>query len=287
MRLISSVLVTALAATTLSTSIAAACGGYVRVDPAPYTLGVTTHGLMEKGKWTQRGFVVLDQKVELDAKAWKRLAPGTYDGTHIAFVAPREQPLELTLLGPSGTRVIKTAKQVALSRSWQISTDQSRLALEIPALKDAQFTIALIGRATDAKWQELPYEQGTAATSWWLDKHGVKDAEYVSVRRISADLDIVEYSKDGTSGFSVRQGDEEVGVGVGVVQGAFTTKGRAFLSVKTQGQLATLELPATARSLSPARRAWSRAASSSASPSTQCLVRCGGTATCRSRRTPR
>jgi hypothetical protein len=248
MRLISSVLVTALAATTLSTSIAAACGGYVDVDPAPYTLSVTTHGLMENGKWTQRGFVVLEQQVELEAKAWKQLAPGTFDGTRIAFVAPREKPLELTLLGPSGTRVITTAKQVALSHSWKIGTDQSRLALEIPAIKDAQFTIAIIGRATDAKWQELPYEQGTLATSWWLAKHGVKDAEYVSMRRISVDLDVVEYSKDGASGFSVRQGDEEVGVGVGVVQGAFTTKGRAFLSVRRNGQLGTVELPATARS---------------------------------------
>jgi hypothetical protein len=248
MRLISSILVATLAATTLTTAIAAACGGYVHVDPAPQILTVTTHGLMQNGRWTHRGFVVLDQRVELDAAAWKQLAPGTYDGTRIAQVAARAKAVELTLVGPSGTRVISTAKQVALSHSWQLGVDQSRLALEIPAIKDAQFTIAIPGRASDAKWQELPYEQGTAATQWWLSKHGVKDAEYVSMRRISADVDVIEYYFDGESRLSVREGDSEVGVAVGTTLGAFSTGSRSFLAISHKGQLRTLELPARARS---------------------------------------
>jgi hypothetical protein len=249
MRLISSLLVATLAATTLTTSIAAACGGYgERVAPEPYVLAVTTHGLMQKGKWTHRAFVVLAENVELEAGAWKQLAPGTFDSTRIASVAARTSPLEVTLVGPAGTRVVKTAKQVALSHSWKIGRDQSRLALEIPSITDDQFTIAIVGRATDAMWQELPYEQATADATWWLTKQGHTKPEYVAVRKIATDLDVIEYHLDGESRFSVRHGDSEVGVGVGATLGAFTTKGRSFLAINDKGQLGTLELPTRARS---------------------------------------
>src|SRR5262245_55485810 len=125
MRFISSLLVATLAATTtLTTSIAAACGGYVKVDPAPRVLAVTTHGVMSGERWTNRAFVVLDESPQVDDKAWKMLAPGTYDGTRIAMLSGFYVKREFTLVGPSGTRFVKTSSRVALSHSWRIGMGQ-------------------------------------------------------------------------------------------------------------------------------------------------------------------
>ncbi|HEY5920980.1 MAG TPA: hypothetical protein VIV11_04885 [Kofleriaceae bacterium] len=251
MRLISSLLVATLAATTLTTSIAAACGGYVRVDPAPRVLTVSTHGVNANGKWTQRSFVVLEQKLELadDAK-WRMLAPRTYDATRILMLARLAKPMEVTLVGPSGARVVQTDKQVALTQSWHIGLDETRPALEVPVGDSDRFEIAIAGRALDAKWRELDYVHAQAAAAKWLTARGINDADYPTLAKLkNTELEIVSFSKDGVSQLMVRQGNVFVTGMAGAAVGAVTTKGRTFLVVKRDAQLATLELPAaTARS---------------------------------------
>jgi len=249
MRLISTLLVATLAATTLTTSIAAACGGYVHVDPAPRVLAVSTHGLSANGRWTSRSFVVLEQEMKRnDDDKWRPLAPRSYDATQIMTLAQLSSPIELTLVGPSGVRVVKTNKQVALSRSWHIGFDKTRVALEVPFKTNDQFTIAIAGRATDAKWRELDYAESPATLAWWLGTQGIKNAEYPTLATVQGtDLEVIGFSQDGKSTLVVRQGDALLGSSMGHAIGAVTTNGRSYLVVSTEGFVGTLELPEITR----------------------------------------
>ena len=112
-----------LATTTLTTSVASACGGYIQVDPAPRVLAVSSHSVLKGERWTHRAFVVLEQSLQPAAeKLWALLAPGTYDATRIKLLSRLAQPVEVTLVGPSGARVVKTDKQVGLTGSfWSLT----------------------------------------------------------------------------------------------------------------------------------------------------------------------
>jgi hypothetical protein len=256
MRFLPHLLAAVLATTTVSTSIADACGGYVRVDPAPRVLAVSTHTSFNGARSTSRAFVVLEQPVQLDAKTpWQLVAPRSYDNTQIFTMSPLANPMEVTLVGPSGARVIKTAKQVALKGSWQIGWDKTRIALEAPVKQGERFAIAIAGRAADATWGEIEYHEGTAATTWWLGQQGIKDPQYVGLRTIKGmAFDIVEYSQGDTTHFVVRDGDRTVGLAAnGRVLGSVTTNGRSFLVFDTDGQIRLLELPKA--SLSQATKA--------------------------------
>lgn len=246
MRFLPHLLAAVLATTTLSTSIADACGGYVRVDPAPRVLAVSSHGLRQSERWTQRAFVVLEQTIKPEGnKHWNLLAPGTYDSTQIMALSRLATPMEVTLVGPSGARVVKTDKQFALTHVLYFAWDQTRVGLEVPLKADERFTVAIAGRATDATWGEIEYHEGTAATRWWLERQGIKDAQHVGLRTIkSMSFDIVEYSQGDTTHFAVRDGDRTVGLAAnGRVLGSVTTKGRSFIVFDTDGQIGLLELP--------------------------------------------
>ena len=254
MRFLPQLLAAVLATTTVSTSIAVACGGYVRVDPAPRVLAVSTHTSFDGPRSSTRAFVELH--LLLDAKTpWQRVAPRSYDNAQIFTMSPLAKPMEVTLVGPSGARVIKTAKQVALKGSWQIGWDKRRIALEAPVKQGERFAIAIAGRAADATWGETEYHEGTAATTWWLGQQGIKDVQYVGLRTIKdMAFDIVEYSQGDTNHFVVRDGDRTVGLAAnGRVLGSVTTKGRSFLVFDTHGQIGLLELPKV--SLSQATKA--------------------------------
>ena len=82
MRFISSLFIIGLASITLTTQIAAACGG----PPPPRLLAVRTNTVMADGVWTRRTFV------ELGARP----------------------PDAITFIGPSGARVIETAQRPTL-----------------------------------------------------------------------------------------------------------------------------------------------------------------------------
>jgi len=245
MRLLPALLATLLASTTVIQT-AAACGGYVEINPAPRVLAVSTHSMMIKDRWGERAFIVLEQSAHIEGNAkWQALAPGTYDGTQIMTLAPLAKPIEATLVGPSGTRVVKTDKQVALGRSWQIGWDQRRVALEVPLEDKDQFSIAIAGRAADATWHALDYSEAPASTKWWLAKLGVKPDGYVGLRAIDGtQLEVVEYSTASTTQFVVRQNDNTIGAAQGSALGAVTTGGRTFLVYSINHQIGLLELPA-------------------------------------------
>jgi hypothetical protein len=248
MRFLPHLLAAVLATTTLTTQIAAACGGYADFKPAPRVLAVSSHSIVDtKQHWTRRAFVVLEQSIEADDSAWKWLAPYTYDPTHILTIGRLAKPMEVTLVGPSGTRVVKADQQVALSRSWHIGHEQKRIALEVPVAERDQFTVAIAGRATDATWHELGAADDSAATTWWLAKQGIKQPKHVRAIGITGTtIDLVEYSVDGMTQTIARNGDRQATLGASTRPlGAVTTAGRTFVVLMTKGQVGLLELPAT------------------------------------------
>jgi hypothetical protein len=235
-----------LASTTLTTSIAHACGGYVEFDPAPRVLAVSSHSVVRRDHWSQRSFVVLEQAIKPAAETlWSLLAPGTYDTTRIITLPQLATPLELTLVGPSGARVVKTDRQVGLSHSWQIGWEQQRVALEVPLEDREQFVVAIEGRATDAKWHAIDHRQAPATVTWWLTQRGIKNPEYVGLRKLAGtSFDIVEYTTNGMTHFIVRDGDRQVGGAADASPlGAVTTKGRSFVVFNMKRQIGLLELP--------------------------------------------
>lgn len=247
MRILPQLLVTVFATTTLTTEIAAACGDYVQVDPAPRVLAISTHYVLDGERSTNRAFVVLERSIEPQRdKQWDLLAPGTFDTTRFLVLPRLASPMEVTLVGPSGTRLVQTDKQVALAGGWQIGFDQTRVALEVPVQANEQFAVAIAGRATDARWHVVDYhEQPTAQTKWWLQKHGIEGVEYVVLRTIrDMPFDLVEYSQGGTTRFIVRDRGRTSGLAAnGSVLGAVTTKGRSFIVFTLNSQIGLLELP--------------------------------------------
>jgi hypothetical protein len=251
MRFLPHLLAAVLTTTTLLPQIAAACGGpYADYNPAPRVLAVSSHSVPAKNDgqhWIRRAFVVLEKSIDADDKAWQWLAPYTYDPTHILTMSRLETPMEVTLVGPRGARVVKADRQVALSRDWHIGHDQKRLALEVPIGEHDQFAVAIAGRATDARWHEIGDRKHSAATVWWLQKQGIKNAEYVRVQHIAGlTLDFVEYYADGLTHIIARDGDRQVGLAADAnLRGAVTTAGRTFaVFMSKQGQIGLLELPA-------------------------------------------
>src|SRR5262245_55995934 len=106
MRFATALVAVSLATVTLTSEIANPCrGGEFR--PRPQVMMVTTHGFIKNHKWQRRAFVVLDEVANTDGKLkWVWLGPGTYDSTEVAELAPLDTPVEFTLAGPTGTRVV-------------------------------------------------------------------------------------------------------------------------------------------------------------------------------------
>ena len=185
MRLLSALFVSLLSATTLAPQIADACGGpYSHVEPAPQMVLVSKDGA--------HSFVTLD-------------------------AAQAANPIELTLVGPSGVRIVKASKQIAASPK------QRRLAIDVP--KRDRFVIAIPGNV-EAKWTGIDRNYYTG-----------------SMKVRGTDLQIVHESRDGHAFLTVRQNGRDVGYSSGEALGVVQIKGRAFLVSQTKGYVSALELP--------------------------------------------
>jgi hypothetical protein len=252
MRFLPHLLAAVLATTTLSAQVASACGGsYVDFNPAPRVLAVSTHHLNPGGPGPRndRAFVVLAQSSDaVSNDDWDFIAPRTFDATQLAVLSPLATPMEVTLVGPSGTRVVKTKQQVALRRG--LTGKQQRLALEVPLRANQEFAIAIQGRASDAKWHSLFAKDASAKTASWLRQQGITDAKYIAVRAIKGTgFELVDFQRnDGNWHHIVRDGGTSVGAAAASVPiGALTTQGRTFVVFSTDQQVSLLELPAATK----------------------------------------
>lgn len=105
----------------------------------------------------QRTFVVFGDAPKIAAVHWHALAPETYDYVKLAELSPSRAML--TLIGPSGTRVVTSTHRVALDGSWDLD-GRTRLAFEVDVTDKDQFTIALDGNFADATWHEIQPRYG-------------------------------------------------------------------------------------------------------------------------------
>jgi hypothetical protein len=142
-------LIAAAVASLMPTPNAEACGGYGDFLPTPSVMVVSSHAARANPSagFRQRSFVVFGQDAEAAQLSWRRLAVHSYDSTEIAAMKRLESPVELTIVGETGTRVVKTSRQVALRGSWQF--EGAKLAVEIDGgVHDRQFAIVGAGEST-------------------------------------------------------------------------------------------------------------------------------------------
>ncbi len=144
----------ALASSTLAApTVADACGGYGMERPTPAALEVT--------QWKQRTFVVIASADTPAANAsWRRLAPDTYGNTTMITAGPdTDDSRTLTLVGPSGTRVVSTKKTVFLRRG---AAGPVRQALVIEGLGERRYTVGFEGKRPDARFLSVRNDGRTA-----------------------------------------------------------------------------------------------------------------------------
>lgn len=219
-----SALLAALAVSTLAAQRADACGNYT---PEPRVMRLSTHFLPAATGAKTRSFVLVGPTAA-EGLVWRLLAPRSYDATKIADAAALEQPVALTLLGPTGARVVKSSRQVVLAQSWEF--DGAMSALEVPAQRGARFEIAIEGAHADARWISLDAEATRPAAATWLAATGVKlrDPRRVSVRRIhGTDFETVSFYPEGSREMVtyLKQGDRNHGRFEGAPVGAIANRG--------------------------------------------------------------
>jgi hypothetical protein len=138
-------LIAALAISTFSSPAAEACGDY-RFRPRVFLL--SSHGVKTTTGWQTRTFAVLGNDAPADAK-WRALAPRTYDHSRIANAPALEHDVQLTLVGPGGTRIVTSRSRWFLDSAWRFG--KPSIVVEV-STGDKQLTIALAGRHADAVW---------------------------------------------------------------------------------------------------------------------------------------
>jgi hypothetical protein len=220
-----SLLALALASLAPTTS-ADACGPM----PAPHLFAVSQHFTRDGA----RTFVVLDDFAPPNTK-WTRLAPGTYDGSSIAPAPALDQPMLVTLVGASGTRVVTSDRRVYL-RSV-LDSAAPHLALEVDVPHAETFEVAIAGR-TDATWHAL-VTSAHERTDTWLDRLAITDVEYMWIAHASGtDVAILSFSSKQGLRLAIRRGDSDLGVHAGSALGVLDARGRRFVVLRDRTTVA-------------------------------------------------
>jgi hypothetical protein len=216
-------LIAALSLSAFTPSDAEACGSY---NPEPRVMRLSTHFLTGFDNSGPRSFVLFGASEPTAKLAWRKLAPGTYDMTEIANDMLLANPVTLTLLGPSGTRVVSSSKHVFLSRSWNIKTTTS--ALDVGNVEG--FTIAIEGAHANATWialEDTSYKKAKGRA--WVTALGVSPYHAGSIwvsRLKGTNVEAVSvYGKDGKTITFLKHGDKNLGRFAGSPIGAFTNAG--------------------------------------------------------------
>jgi hypothetical protein len=148
-------LVVAASTVTAAPQIADACGGSYGAE----FLAPRVHLVSQTGT---RGFIGLGKStVKLADRDWRRIWPSSYDYTAIAdqkFAGSRV----FTLVGPSGTRVVKSHGTMLVSSTFVFTAPQN--ATEVKIGREENFVIALPGENKDARWLTAD-ELGTSRVS--------------------------------------------------------------------------------------------------------------------------
>jgi hypothetical protein len=209
-----------------------ACGPYV-VEPTVFQLA--------------RGYALLNEE-PTETPVWRRLAPDSYDSTQIADATPLATPRTITLVGPSGTKVV-TGTQRAFFKSGFTRTSKATVALAIP--NGGSYSVALAGAHANAKWIALDTEvRGSKAELDWVSARGVTPyrgygAPMVYLHKLkNTTYDTVTvFAKEGGMVTFVRSGGHEVARFDGDIVGGVTVRGQAFaISSDRRGVLTSFAL---------------------------------------------
>lgn len=216
-----------------------ACGG--SYAPEPKLMLLSGHYTREAGG-SIRSFVMLHQAVPNAEKlAWKQLAPGTYDYAAVVDTADLERPMDITLIGPAGTRVVSSKQRVFLSRTFVSNTPSVALEINVPK---GEFAIAMAGKHTDAAWIQLDRErQGNANDVSWVKAQGIEplaaDLIYVSKLAGTNFETLTVLPKGGGMKTLVRSAGSLYTSFEGAAMGAMTTGGQMFLVASKHGEAPT------------------------------------------------
>ncbi|MBA3504042.1 MAG: hypothetical protein M4D80_41455 [Myxococcota bacterium] len=221
---------------------AEACGSYV---PEPRVLRLSTHQLPSFDKnVAARSFAVFANAKAPAKLVWQQLVPMSYDLTQIANDMALANPVTLTLLGPSGTRVVSSKKHVFLARTF----DFNEAANAIDIGNASGFSIALEGAHPDATWSTLEhvgYRKTNLDT--WVTALGASPSQGGSIhlsRVKGTPFETVSlYVKDSVKMVTfLKHGDRNLGRFEGTPIGTFTNKGVTQLVLVDGARVSTAYL---------------------------------------------
>jgi len=221
MRFATCFLAALLATATLTTQIAAACGGsYETARRAPQVMLLSSHYVYgqtasEVPSTARRSFALTRTRLDVGADApWERLAPMSYDNTEILALHELSTPMTVTLVGESGTRVVRSDSRVALKNAMFIS-DSEFEGVEIPLSNEDRFDIVLAGSHCDAVWHDMV-------------------GSYTYTNKIAGtNLSATFSHGDGKPMVALRAGKQALGSYEGYVVGAVDVGGDRYVVMKT------------------------------------------------------
>jgi hypothetical protein len=143
----------------------------------------------------------------------------SYDSTGIITLARLARPVTATLVGTSGTRVIRSDAHVALNNPMFISGAQFD-ALELPIAENDNFEIALSGNHPDAVWHEVSYTYTRTDDVTGTNIHATRS------------------NTDGAPKVELRVGKLGVGTYDGYLVGAVDVGDARYVVLKTTGGVA-------------------------------------------------
>lgn len=217
MRVLTVALALVVATVTLTTQIAAACGGTYGARPRPSVLVVTSHSIP-----TPRSFAILGA-LDADVADWQHLAPRTFDPTSIASLGTLDVPMTLTLVGPERARVVTATQQVGLANLFFSHTSSKVRAVEIPRAKGDDVVVALRGRVPGARLVLPEYRM---------------DGTVVLVE----DLTAVHRASGNDRAFDLHRGTQFLGTHEGSVVGILTVDGAQYVVAERDGRATTIAL---------------------------------------------
>jgi hypothetical protein len=162
MRTLTPCFLAALLSTTALTTTrhADACGGYEAFRAAPQVMVVSSVGVYpatasDTVHESLRVFAITNANLQLPPdQAWERISLNSYDSTEMISLDKLARPRTITLVGPSGARVVRSDRRVALHQALFVAGSTFD-AIEVPAGTKDDVEIALAGLHRDAVWHAM------------------------------------------------------------------------------------------------------------------------------------
>jgi hypothetical protein len=231
-----------LAATLAVTSLVAqpdadACGGSYGPQAPVLFLVSGHHGT--------HNFVLLNQDVDVTAHAWRILNTDSYDRTSVAAAPVLATPVQLTLLGERGTKVVRTRSQILVQEGLSVDRKPT-VALQVPT--NESFMVATFGNHTDYTWEPIEHVESGLESEAWARSRGLAP-ETVSMNR-AGETELLSYWNPKTNAYEtqVKHRGWSLGTRAGHAIGAITANGIRYAVFANGNVLSTMSVDvATAR----------------------------------------